>query len=212
MTTVTDLWLVRHGHSEHHDPKRLQWPDAALSEEGQWQAERLALRFCSVEGVAALYSSPLRRARDTACPIGSALGMEPVLHPGLREIDFGQAGGLTADEFQGRWAELVPLWEDIFNLSFRWPGGESRGEFQQRAVVAMEGLAQIHRGQRVIVVAHTGPLCCYLAHLLLGDAARWREVDLRPAAISRVAVGPAGARPLLWDDDSHLQNEEGTRV
>jgi broad specificity phosphatase PhoE len=205
----TDLWLVRHGHSEHHRQARLQWPEAPLSEEGHRQAKLLAQRLARLQEVAGLYSSPLPRAWHTALPIANALKLEASPLDNLREIDFGQAGGLTMEEFRQRWPDQVPPWEDFDNLEFQWPGGESRWQFQKRAVSAMEGLVQAHPGQRIIVVAHTGPLRCYLAHLFLGHPSRWREIPLQPASVSQVKIGPEGARILFHDDVSHLEATSG---
>lgn len=205
MKVVTDLWLVRHGHAEHHRTGQFQWAGVPLTEEGHRQTERLAGRMSSLEGVSILYSSPMRRALETARPIGAALGLDPVTAPGLREIDFGDAAGLTAAEFSQGWPELVPQWEDRNNLAFQWPGGESRADFHARAVAAMDELVWAHAGERVIVVAHTGTLCCYLAYLFLGDPARWREFPLRSASVSRVAAGPDGAHLILLDDCEHLE-------
>ncbi len=207
MNAPADLWLVRHGASLHHTQERFSWDDAPLTEEGHRQAQRLAERLVSLEAVTALYSSPIRRAVETAHPIAAALGLPITLHPGLRELDFGRAGGLTLAEFRERWPELFSQWQDLANPHFRWPEGESREEFRRRVITALEGLARAHAGERSIVVGHTGSLCCYLAHLLTGDAGRWREFILRPASLSRLRVGPEGGRLLLFDDTSHLEDQ-----
>jgi len=204
MILPTDLWLVRHGESEHHLSERLQWDDVPLSEQGQHQAGLLAARFSTLEGVAALYSSPLRRAWDTAIPIAAAVGIAPIPRQELRETDFA-AGGLTIEEFRRRWPDLYPLWAERGSLAFRWPGGEARGEFARRAPAAIGALVQGHPGQRIVVVAHTGIIGCYLADLFLGNGTLWREFVVRPASVSRLQVGPDGARLLLRDDVSHLE-------
>jgi len=204
MSETTDLWLVRHGHSLHHQTDRLQWDEVPLSREGRMQAVRLAARLSRVDDVAALYTSPLPRAWDTAAPIAKALGIEALPLPDLREIDFGEAGGLTMEEFQQRWPDLAPQWANLEDLSFRWPGGESREEFRQRSVQVMEALVWSHPGQRIIVVSHTGIVCGYLAHIFLGNAGLWQQMTVRPASVSRVEVGTQEARLLLRDDVSHL--------
>jgi broad specificity phosphatase PhoE len=205
MNEATDLWLVRHGESLHHQTDQLQWDEVPLSRGGREQAGRLAARFSRLYDVAALYSSPLPRAWDTAAPIARALGLEALPLPDLREISFGQAGGLTIDEFHQRWPELVAPWSNQDNLSFRWPDGESREEFRQRTVRVMEALVWSHPGQRIVVVAHTGIICGYLAHLFLGDPGLWRQLLVRPAAVSRVEVGEVEPRLLLHDDVEHLE-------
>lgn len=204
MNAPTDLWLVRHGHALHHETGQLQWDGVPLSEEGRAQAGRLAERFRTLTGVAALYTSPQRRAWDTAVPIAAALGLAPIPCPGLREVDFGLAGGLTIAEFRERYPEAYRQWENRDDDSFRFPGGETRAEFYHRAVETMAALVRAHAGERIVVVGHTGTLCCYLAYLFVGDAARWPDFRLRPASVTRLEVGPDGARFLLRDDVSHL--------
>jgi broad specificity phosphatase PhoE len=202
---ATDLWLVRHGHSLHHQTDQLQWDEVPLSKEGRVQAGRLAARLSQLEDVMAIYSSPLPRAWDTAVPIAAGMGLEPIPLPDLREIDFGEAGSLTMAEFSHRWPDLARQWADPDDLSFRWPGGESREEFRMRSVRVMEALVWSHPGQRIIVVSHTGLICGYLAHLFLGSAGLWRRMTVRPASVSRVEVGPAGPHLLLCDDVTHLK-------
>ncbi|MGC8873307.1 MAG: histidine phosphatase family protein [Chloroflexia bacterium] len=202
---TTELWLVRHGDAVHHHTSQLPWPEVPLSEEGHRQARALAARFRQVEELAGVFSSPHRRARETAQPIAEVLRLSVVLDEALREMDFGAAGGLTIEEFRDRWPDLYPVWEDRSRIDFRWPGGESRVEFAERAVRAVETLALAYAGQRIVIVAHTGILCGYLAHLFLGSARRWREFLLRPASVTCVQVGADGARFLLRDDVSHLE-------
>jgi probable phosphoglycerate mutase len=206
MMDSTDLWLVRHAQSVHHQTEQLQWDEVPLSEEGGRQVVRLAERFRSLPRVSALLSSPLLRAWDTATPIGADMGLAPVACPGLRELCFGEAGGLTIPQFQERWPDLYKQWQVHDDLDFRWPGGESRREFHERAVAAMGELVDAHRGERIVVVSHTGILGCYLAHLFLHDGSRWRDFVVRPASVTRVEVAPGGeARLLLRDDVSHLE-------
>jgi len=205
MTLPTDLWLVRHGTSEHHLSERLQWEGVPLSEEGQCQAALLARRFRTLEAVVALYSSPLRRAWDTAVPIAAALGLPPIARADLREMEFGEAGGLTIEEFRERWPCLAQQHSDPNDPAFRWPGGESRGGFARRAATVMASLVATHPGQRIVVVAHTGVIGCYLANLFLGNGILWREFVVQPASVSRLQVGLDGAHLLLRDDVSHLE-------
>ncbi len=201
----TDLWLVRHAQSVHHQTEQLQWDDVPLSEEGWRQVLCLAERFRSLPQVSALLSSPLKRAWDTAIAIGAALRLEPVALPSLSELCFGKAGGLTIPQFQERWPDLYRQWQVHEDLEFRWPGGESRREFNDRAVAAMTEVVEKHRGERLVVVSHTGILGCYLAHLFLHDSSRWRDFVVRPASVTRLELAPGGeARLLLRDDVSHL--------
>lgn len=203
-----DVWLVRHCQTVPQQAGLLQRRDTTLSEAGRKQASVLAAYLCLIDRFVALYSSPLPRAMETAERIAEALKLETMVIEDLREIDFGQAGGLSLEEFRQHWPALASMWDNPFNLDFQWPGGESRKAFHIRSLRAIHTLVRAHQGERIIVVAHTGNLCGYLAHLFLDDAIRWREFPLRPASISRVVIGPDEARLLLLDDMSHLHNSE----
>lgn len=212
----TDLWLIRHCESVHLKTDKLQRGDTPLSQKGQEQADKLAERLSVTKEFVALYTSPLRRAIDTAIRIGNSLQLSIDVIEDLREIDFGQAGGLTVDEFRLNWPDLSSLWEDPYNLDFQWPGGESRKEFHRRSLNAINTLVQAHRGDSILIIAHTGNLCGYLAQLFLGNSLRWREFPLQPASISRLKLDLDEAhlfllneaRLFLLDDVSHLQNLE----
>lgn len=208
--TQIDLWLVRHCQSMQQSSGRLIQGDINLSAFGLKQADRLASRLGLVNGFNAIYSSPLQRAKDTAIRIGDFLNQHVLLVEDLREIEFGQASSLSIEEFRQKWPDLASMWDDAFNTDFRWPGGESREEFHQRSLGAIDALVQAHYGTRIIVIAHTGNLCGYLAHLFLGDALRWREIPLELGSISRVEVCPSHKRLLFLNDVSHFHDLEDT--
>ena len=212
----TDLWLIRHCESVHLQTGKLQRGDIPLSQRGQKQAGKLAERLSASNEFVALYTSPLKRAIDTAICIGNSLQLKVDVIEDLREIDFGQAEGFTVDEFGLNWPDLSSLWEDPYNLDFQWPGGESRKEFHRRSLDAINTLVQAHRGDSILIIAHTGNLCGYLAQLFLENPLRWREFTLQPASISRVKINLDESRLFLLkeahlsllDDVSHLQNLE----
>jgi broad specificity phosphatase PhoE len=210
----TDLWLIRHCQSTQLHKGMLQREDAALSPLGMRQAERLATYLNSSYKFVALYSSPLLRAMETASRISESLDLETIVVNELREIDFGYAGGHSIDEFRQRWPNLSSMRDDPYNLDFQWPGGEARKEFHRRSLEAINTLVQNHRGESILVVAHTGNLCGYLAQLFLENPLRWREFPLQPASISRVKINLDKSRLFLLkearlsslDNVSHLLN------
>lgn len=206
----TDLWLIRHCESIHLQTGKLQRGDTPLSQKGQKQARKLAERLSATNQFVALYTSPLKRAMDTAIRVGNSLHLNVDVIEDLREIDFGQAGGFTVDEFRLNWPDRALIWEDPFNIDFQWPGGESRREFHRRSLAAINALVQAHQNDRIIIFAHTGNLCGYLAYLFLGDALRWREYPLQPASISRVGIISNQVRLLMLNDISHLHNLKTT--
>src|SRR2546427_7051999 len=93
-----------------------------LSEEGRRQAEALAVRLAAVPKLAAIYSSPLERARETVAPLAKARGLAVRVEPGLLESDLGAWTGLSL-----RRAAKRPEWAVVPRAAggFRFPGGPS---------------------------------------------------------------------------------------
>jgi broad specificity phosphatase PhoE len=104
---------------------------------------------------AALYVSPLERARETAAPIAKALRLRPVIERGLLECDFGTWTGKKLSLLR-RKAE----WRAVQNApsTFRFPEGESFTEMQLRIWTTLERLAKKHRNRVIVVVSHADPI------------------------------------------------------
>jgi len=203
---VTKLYLVRHGQTVGNVQRRWQgWMDGELTPLGVQQAQATA-RHLAARGQTfdALYSSPLRRAWQTARIVGRAVGLLPLAHEGLKEICFGEVEGMTWDDFAARHPELHRRWTDRGDLSFTWPGGENRADFYRRAQQAIEDIAARHDGQSIVVVAHGGTLRAILVHLFPAELGQpWRH-SLTNGSLTRVWLTPDGPRLLALNDQSHL--------
>jgi broad specificity phosphatase PhoE len=158
--TPCRLVLVRHGHTRANGggtAMRLSgWTDVPLSEEGVREAALAAEQLRRGPPLAAVWVSPLLRARDTARHLRRAPGVPLVIDPDLREIGCGEADGRTVDEvraaFPDHWARNARQDDD----DFRWPGGESYRELRARCVGAVRRIAARHPGNVVAVFTHTG--------------------------------------------------------
>ncbi|GAC1656634.1 MAG: histidine phosphatase family protein [Candidatus Dormibacteraceae bacterium] len=147
--------MIRHGASTWNDERRIQGQlDPPLSESGRDQARRLAARLAGIE-LDGFYSSDLERALATARTLGAAIGREPELLPGFREIALGEWEGLRGTEIKERqpdlWAQWVanPSWDLV-------PGGEGTEAFEARVATALAELRARHPSGRVVVVTHGG--------------------------------------------------------
>src|SRR5919106_4851297 len=92
----TTILLVRHGQTNSTGkvlPGRVA--GLHLADSGRRQAERAAARIAELDGIDAVYTSPLERARETAAPIGKATGHRPRVERGLNECDFGDWTGAS---------------------------------------------------------------------------------------------------------------------
>ena len=164
----TRLVLCRHA-----EPAATDGRDPRLSERGLEQARLLAERLANVP-IAAVYSSPARRAVATAQPIASRHALRPLALEALRELDFGELEGLRWDELEKREPELAAaLLREPTRV--RFPGGETHGELQARARAAAEDLIAGHDGETIVAVSHAGPIRALLAvWLLMADEAVFR--------------------------------------
>ena len=185
---MTTLILVRHGQTESNIKGLLHGQtDVPLTARGVEQARLVARRLAREEGIAALYASPLRRARHTAELIGAAAGLTPILHPGLMEIHFGVAEGLTLEEARERLPELDLAAADRDPArDLQWPGGESRAGFRDRVRATLHELFGRHAGQKIVVTAHGGVISVALGELLREPDAGWRRYLVANCAITQL--------------------------
>lgn len=160
------LLLVRHGETTWHAENRYAGSsDVGLSERGAAQAETLARRLASIaEPPVAIHSSPLRRARATAEPAGTALGLPVEIEPELKEVHFGLAEGRTLAELPAAVAERFRA----DPIAGAFPDAEAPPVAGDRAVSALAGIAEQAEKARgpVLVVAHNTLLRLALCRLL----------------------------------------------
>jgi broad specificity phosphatase PhoE len=128
---VTRLVLVRHGETIWHSENRYAGStDIPLGPRGLEQAEQLAKWAAGAE-LAAIWVSPLRRARETAGPSEIATGITARVDSRLREIDFGQAEGLTDTEIRQSLPEAFAAFQSD-PVSHHLPGGEDPRDVVRR--------------------------------------------------------------------------------
>jgi probable phosphoglycerate mutase len=201
---VTRLFLARHGATDATEEGRFSGSTSAqLSDQGRWQAARLAERLAH-ENISAVHASPLSRARDTAQAIAQHCRLDVTTHDGLREISHGHWEGLTREEVERQFADEYAAWEsDPF--TFAPVGGESGVAVLARALPVLRDLVTAHPGERVVVVSHKATLRLLLSSLLGFDARGYRDrLDQSPACLNVVDFkDPVHARLMLFNDTSH---------
>ncbi len=156
-TQATRICLVRHGETEWNAERRIQGQiDIGLNDIGRHQAEA-AGRWLQGAGIAALYSSDLKRAWTTAEAIGRALGLTPQAVPEMRERRYGIFEGLTYAEAHTRYPEGYAAFEGR-NADYAFENGESLSVMFARVTGKLKEIAAAHPGQNVVVVLHGGVL------------------------------------------------------
>ena len=149
---MTTILLARHGETDWNRDGRWQgWADPPLNDAGRAQARELAERLRETP-FDAVYSSDLRRARETAELVAEPHGVPVDVDAGLREIDVGSWSGLTRAQIDERFPDGER------------PDGETREQHAARVLAAFERIARAHMGERILVVSHGGSLGALRRH------------------------------------------------
>ncbi len=205
----TILIVIRHGETAWNREKRMQGTtDTPLSDVGRAQAQALGRRLVG-RAFAALYTSDLSRARDTARAIAEHTGREPVTDPRLQERRFGIFEGLTAQEIAARYPEEHARFASR-DPGYAVPGGESARDFTQRCIGCLAEIAGRHPGDEVVVVTH-GLVLDSLYRAAHGlDHGVPRPVPLINASLNVFGYRVGAWRLELWGDISHLAADQVT--
>ncbi len=172
------LILLRHGQTDHNTGLRLTgWGDPGLDTTGMAQAAEVATQLTQAYQIDAIYTSPLKRAVQTAQPLVAITGLVPSVNEGLKELNFGEVEGMTIPEAKERFPHLFATWRSLDEPEFSWPGGETRMVFHTRVDRAMWDIILAEAGQHetVVIVAHGGSLAGFFSELQTGQPYAWRQ-------------------------------------
>jgi broad specificity phosphatase PhoE len=181
------LIVVRHGETAWNRERRFQGrQDVPLSADGRLQAEAVA-RALTPESPAAVYTSPLRRARDTAMIIAEPHGLAVTQEPAFIELSFGAWEGLTVAQVQQRFPDLYARWRGDPH-TVRFPAGEDLDAAGARVRAGLDGLQALHADRTVIAVTHS-----VIARLIVLGA-----LGLPPDRLWAVAAEPGGITEIEY--------------
>ena len=206
------MLAIRHGETAWNAAGRIQGQlDIPLNATGEQQVRRLG-RALVDEDIAAIYSSDLLRALDTAKAVARARGQTVATDTGLRERGFGIFEGLSHVEIEQRWPADAARWRRR-DPAFGACGGETLNQFYARSIAAATRLAALHPGQTIALVSHGGVMDCLYraaARVALDAPRSWQ---LGNASINRLLHTPQGFTLVGWSDTGHLDDpaldEEG---
>ena len=205
---VITVFLVRHGESIGNEENRWQGTaDYPLSARGAWQAERVAERLAR-HAVAAIYSSPLGRARQTADVLGQAVGLAPRLDSRLQEYDIGQLAGLRMEEIRQQYPAVFEAMTRPGKHYVAMPGEEGARPFRARITAAWDDLLRSTSAGSIAVITHRAVMMGLISHLLGIPPEQRSPVRFYNGSISRIDV--TDGRPCLrWlNDTCHLRSHE----
>lgn len=204
---MTTFLLIRHG--AHRLLSRTlvgRKPGVSLSVEGQEQAEKLAERISAARlPVAAIYSSPMERALETAAPLGRLLDLPVRIAEEFNELDFGDWTGHDFDKLHA-----LPEWErfNLFRSGTRIPNGELMLETQARAVAGLGRLHEQHGDGTVAIVTHGDVIRAVINYYLGAPLDLFRRLQISPGSMSTVALHDWGPQVLHVNDTGELMSNE----
>lgn len=203
--TASRIILLRHGETVWNQENRIQGHlDSPLSDAGIVQAEALAQRLVG-ESFAALYSSDLGRAHETAQRIAVRTHHQVILEPALRERNLGILQSLTRVEAKALYPEIYTRYR-MFDPDCMVPGGEDALPFIARVVAAFSAIAHRFPGETVAVVAHGGTLDAMYRHVTKAPLPGARTAPLPNAGYNCLIYEGEGRWSMpLWGDVTHLQ-------
>ena len=196
---------MRHGRTEWNREERFRGrADIALDEMGLKQAAAAALNLRNRQ-VVAIYSSPLRRALQTADIIANQLNLQVQPLEGLIDIDFGRWQGLSGGEATKQDGRLFQMWLEQPHL-VHFPGGQGLDTVRQNVLAVVDELSAKHDEQTVILVSHK-VVCQVLmcAMLGLGNSHFW-YVGQDVNAINVFEIRDGAPLVTLVNDTCHLKN------
>jgi broad specificity phosphatase PhoE len=162
---MTTLFLVRHGRTGWNKEQIFRGTrdvplDAVGKEEALMVGERL-----KAEGITAVYSSPLSRARETAEAIARFHKVEVKVLPGLIDLNFGEWEGMSLKEVQERYPDLFQQWQQAPH-QVTFPSGEGLAVVRSRVIEAVGDVVAHHPQEAVALVSHRVVLKVLICALL----------------------------------------------
>jgi broad specificity phosphatase PhoE len=201
--TPTWLLLLRHGQTELSVQRRYSGHgDPELTPLGHAQAAGAAARLARVPDIAAVLTSPLRRARQTAEAVAAATSAPLAVRRRLIETDFGKWEGLTFPEARARDPQVHADW--LGSEEVAPPGGESFAAVGRRVTEELADVLNEYPGATLVLVTHVTPIKMLLRDALQGGPGVLYRLHLDLAALSIVDFYPdGGASVRLVNDTSH---------
>lgn len=196
---MNTIYLTRHGESTGCTKGVIKGQqDPPLTEAGRAQAMALGERFTD-DSLAAIYSSPLQRSRDTAAIIGDRLGLDPIAMPAFRERSFGTVEGQSVSSVREQIADDGTDWS-------RWrpPQGETRQEAIERAQPALEKVLERHPGEAALIVAHGGINRGLLSTVLTESPLHGHRLSQDHACVNEIWNEDGAWSLRLMNDTCHL--------
>lgn len=203
LSAMTQIILVRHGETEWNVSEVFRGRcDIGLNEAGVRQAELLADHLIDPK-IEAVYSSPLKRALDTAKYMAKRHGLDVTVADGLVDFNYGVWQGLTHQEVKERYRALYEQWLEKPHLA-AIPEGESLDEVRKRALGVVDGVISKYSGT-VVLVSHRVVTKVLICSMLGLDTSHFWNIKQDVGAITTFDYDGDRFILIRHNDTSHLR-------
>ena len=171
------IYLIRHGVTK-SNKKRIYtgWSGEGLDEEGVKQAEELGQKLKG-KGISKIYTSPVRRAVQTAEILNEYLLSGIIIEEHLGEMRLGEWEGMSEEEVKIKYPREWAIWNKS-PAELRLPGREKLSFVQERSVKAIRRILNENSNRRVIGVTHVAIIRCIIMFLGKMDLNLYRKIDV----------------------------------
>jgi broad specificity phosphatase PhoE len=200
---LTNIIIVRHGSTEWNEKERFRGlADIGLSKLGIRQAEATSTHLANFP-VNKIYTSPLRRARQTASIIADPHKLEPVLLNGIADIDFGKFQGLSFAEAEEKYPEIFRQWMITPHL-VTLPEGENLAGVRKRSTSALNEIIDASAGETIIFVSHKVVINILICYYLGMEDSQFRKIEQDNCAVNTFNKQNDNIYAVLLNDTCHL--------
>jgi len=200
----TALYLVRHGRTIWNKEQIFRGrKDVPLDDVGRQEAQTLAAHL-KHESFAAVYASPLSRARETANILAEPHGLDVCILEAFNDLRFGEWEGLTRNDVRARYPDLYRLWEKEPQRVI-FPGGEGLADVRARATAGIQNLVVRHPREQIVVVTHRVVLKVVICALLALDDSHFWNIGQDTTAVNRFDFHDGRWIVSLLNDTCHLR-------
>jgi len=208
-SSLQKLTLIRHGESVLNSQRRIQGNfDSSLTPRGKSQTELLSQRIKKRnEPIDFIFSSPLKRAYETADIISNYLGLPVRIINGLKEINLGDWEGKLIDEVR---TSEPGLFSDFISKPAECliPSGENTLDFQKRIVTSIKDILETHKMKNILIVSHAGAISAFLCHLLDSDLNYMWNMNSENSSLTEIIFNNNSSKVTLFNDTYHLKWRE----
>lgn len=200
---TTKVFLVRHAQTRWNVTGRyMGWIDEGLSDEGLWQAEQLSRRLKNWS-IDSAYSSPLKRAYETAQIIAKPHALQVCTMHELGEIRIGYWEGMYRDDVKSQYPEIWQAWRSDPS-TVQMPNGENMSQVQERAVAAFQDIIGANIGHQVLIVTHEVIVKLLIAYCLDINISMYRRFEIANASLTIVQLIGNRYHLSSLNDTGHL--------